>query len=331
MQFHFKKDGSPPGNLWIKENNSPTRWRSASESSTASSHSVDSAPLDKIKVRHIIGRFVQKIVYTPTLENRRQIFRYQNRKYSDYATIPHGSIAGYATFGEIIRILNFNSAVWDQKRRNYVITLTELAIFTPIIDYRMKLNCDVKTYAMSLGGEAQENFYNLIQEIVHYSNSNDNFERLRILKMLQFLAECLEAWNYGSRTFGSTTKNPNFEHKFPAYPSKFTGSYTLWKRRLSQIQRWIKCLEQEGKNYRLEEIKGNRNRLDEIPDEIFYKIKEKLSNGDDVDQINRAYQYDLTLWGIAEDRLWKSLCYYNFKTFVDLYGSDRPKTPGSRN
>jgi len=195
----------------------------------------------------------------------------------------------------------------------------------------LKLDCDVKTYAMSLGGEAQENFYNLIQEIVHYSNSHDNFERLRILKMLQFLDECLAAWNFGC----------TFENKLPAYPSRFIGSYTLWKRRVNQIQSWIKCLENFGENYKT--VKGlesqeigdhgprsvSGNRLDEIPGEIFYQIKQKLSNGDDVDQINRACQYDWSLFDLAEDRLWKNLCFYNFKGCFDSeIRIDRPRTPG---
>ena len=315
MQFPFKKDGSPPGNLWIKENHSPIRWRSASESSiSSSSSSVDSTPLDKIKVRHIIGRFVQRIVYTsPQHRNSTHHMIFHNRQYSDYAQIPlpRGSLNGYATFGEIIRILNFKSAVWDQKRRNYVFTLTELAIFTPILDYKMKRDCSVKTYAMSLGGEAQENFFNLIQEIVFYSVCNDNFERLRILKMLRFYEECLLAC---------------FQCKFPAYPSRFTGSYTLWKKRVEQIQKWMKCLEEAG-NIGISTSMVESCRLDEIPPEIFYKIKQKLSNGDDVDQLNKSsYNYTFT---ISEDRLWKSLCQYNFKKFVDNISSTRAQTPGT--
>lgn len=162
---------------------------------------------------------------------------------------------------------------------------------------------------MSLGGQAQDNFYHLLSEIVNYCVNNNYFERLRILKFVDFLLDCLHLCQY------------NLD-KRPLFPSRFIGCFTLWQKRLVQVNNWIKILIEPDVNQanlnlsHLEKPDQHAPNINTIPIGIRYKIKKSLSSGEDVINLEKstaAFTSDVLLYPNLEEKIWESLCKYNFQ------------------
>ena len=342
---YISTDGTSSGHIWVKQNQ---RWRSLSESqvssnytfsSTSANSEVDTRTIDQVKVKHVLGRFLQKILISTKIPELRNNTTQSKRQSQPYCIIPKGNQSNYATFGEIIRILNFSDAIYDLQTRNYVFTLAEMVIFTPVSDVkksRTRTNPNGQneytsdtmiTFAMSLGGQAQENFYDLLKEIVNYCKKNDNFERLRILKFLEFLLACLDLNKY------------SFQR--PLFPTRFVGCRTLWVKRFKMVGGWISELEELGAEKSpireralacMQQQRSSSSRktslntpyelnINTVPYDIRYKIKKSLSNGDDVNELNstfQCYQNDANLYPKAEEKIWQSLVQYNFKKFLSF-------------
>ena len=195
---------------------------------------------------------------------------------------------------------------------------------------------DSLTFAMSLGGQAQENFYQLLSEITKFSINNQNYERLRILKFIEFLLNCLLLNQYWSTGIKNNIITNSGQEKI--FPSRFIGSSTLWARRCEFLSKMIEDLQFAGSKFieprkrsKFERLLGkfenttkppnskNQNKppkpnLDSVPLEIKMNIKKCLINGSDIDSLNSLNCYNLTKihYPNNEELIWKNLVKFNF-------------------